>query len=208
MMFADGDTPVSNDTLYRISSFDDWRNFSSVAQAFIDGKFYTGHKIEHKILVGIDNCNASVKDTYGDTGGEPKFGLYIPEPQYFIDPDSLKNFIIDPPTKNRWGWTALYLQDHIKIAGKLVVTIASHFTHAFLNLVNPDVPDYQKKTKYNVSTPRAGLTWLFSDNLSVYALYDQSFWPQIYRNFEHKPFLPLTGFDLETGLKGYFLRKN
>jgi iron complex outermembrane receptor protein len=206
-LWAGGDIPVSNDTLYRISSFDDWRNFSSVAKAFIDGKFHTGHKIEHKILFGIDNCNGGVRGTYGDTGGEPKYGLYIPQPQYYIDPDSLKNFAIDPPTKLGFGWTALYLQDHVKIAGKLVVTIASHLIHFFLNLEDPNTPDYEKHTTNNIVTPRAGLTWLFSDNLSVYALYDQSFWPQTAKNFEHKPFLPLTGFDVETGMKSYFFNK-
>ncbi len=206
-LWADGDAPVSNDTLYRVSSFDDWRNFSSVAQAFIDGKFYTGHRIEHKILVGIDNCNGGVKDRYGDTWGDPKFGLYIPQPQYYIDPDSLKNIVIDPPTKLGFGWTALYLQDHVKIAGKLVVTVASHLTHFFLNLEDPYTPDYERHTTNNIITPRAGLTWLFSDDVSVYALYDQSFWPQTARNFENKPFKPLTGYNTESGMKGYFFKK-
>ena len=132
MLDADGDVPVSNDTLYRASNFDDWRNFSEVAQAFIDGKFYTGHKIEHKILAGIDYCNAGFTDLPGGTWGEQKFGLYLKQPQYYVSPDSLKNFPIGPKTTVKWGWTSLYLQDHIKIAGKLVVTLATHLTHAFL----------------------------------------------------------------------------
>jgi iron complex outermembrane recepter protein len=207
MLNADGDTPVSNDTMYRISIFDGWREFSKSAQVFADVKFYTGHKIEHMVLFGIDYCNAGIKDTYGDTWGEQKFGLYLPNPKYYVNPDSLKNFQIGPPTELDWGWTALYLQDQIKFAGKLAVTIAGHFTHAFLNVVNSDVPDYQKNTKYNVFTPRTGLTWLFSDNVSVYALYDQCFWPQTAKNFEHKPFLPLTGYDIETGMKSYFFKR-
>ena len=43
-----------------------------------------------------------------------------------------------------------------------------------------------ERTMHNVFTPRAGLTWLFGDNVSVYALYDQCFLPQAGRSFEHK----------------------
>jgi iron complex outermembrane receptor protein len=83
---ADVDIPVINDTLNRIASFEDLRNYSGVTQVFIDGKFYTGRKIEHKVLLGFDGYNAGVKDTYGDTWGEQKFGLYLPQPQYYVNP--------------------------------------------------------------------------------------------------------------------------
>ncbi len=207
MLDADGDVPVSNDTLYRASNFDDWRNFSKIAQAFVDGKFYTGHKVEHQVLFGIDYCNAGFTDATGGTWGEKKFGLFLPRPQYYVNPDSLKNLQIGPPNKLDWGWTALYLQDHIKIAGKLVVTIAGHLTHSPHHFTGPDVPDYEKNGQFNILTPRAGLTWLFSDDVSVYALYDQCFWPQQGKNIQHKPFLPLTGYDIETGMKSYFFKR-
>ena len=34
MLDADGDVPVSSDTLYRATNFDNWRNFLWVAQGF------------------------------------------------------------------------------------------------------------------------------------------------------------------------------
>ncbi len=208
MLDADDDVPVSNDTLYRASNFDDSRNFSAVAQAYIDGKFYTGHKIEHKILAGIDYCNAGFTDLPGRTLGDQEFGLYLKQPQYYVSLDSLKNFLIGPKTTVKWGWTSLYLQDNIKIAGKLVITLATHLTHAPLYGDNPGgVPDYQKNTHHDAISPRAGLTWLFSDNVSVYTLYDDCFWPQQEKNFQQKPFEPLTGYDIETGLKSYFFKK-
>jgi len=101
----------------------------------------------------------------------------------------------------------LYLQDHIKIAGKLVITIASHLTHSYINTDNPGRPDYESNKIYNKITPRAGLTWLFSDDVSVYALYDQSFFPQFAKSYDNKTFLPLSGYNLETGMKGYFFNK-
>ena len=198
---------VINDTLNRIASFEDLRNYSGVAQAFIDGKFYTSHKIEHKVLFGIVGVDAGTKDEYGDTWGQQKFGLYLPKPQYYINPDSLKNIVVNQPITYNYGSGSLYLQDHIKIAGKLVVTIAGHFTHLFNNADDPGVADYESHKIYNALIPRAGLTWLFSDDVSVYTLYDQSFFPQFAKSFDNKPFLPLTGYNLETGMKGYFFNK-
>jgi len=69
------------------------------------------------------------------------------------------------------------------------------------------VPDDQKKNIDNVFTPRAGLTWLFGDKASIYALYDQCFLPQTGRSFEHEPIKPLTGYNIETGFKDYFFNK-
>lgn len=208
---ADVDIPVSNDTLYRYSSFDDWRTYSGVIQTFIDGKFSTGDKIEHKILAGIDLCHAGYKGMYGETRGEKKFGLYLPQPEYYINPDSLRDFTLSSLFKEKHGWAAFYLQDHIKIARKLVVTIAGRFTHFVHNINNiigdPSAADYEKHLLINKVTPRAGLTWLFSDNMSLYVLYDKSFWPQLAKNFENKPFKPFTGYNLETGVKGFLSDK-
>ncbi len=206
-LWADADTPVTNDTLHRIASFEDYPVYSGIARAFIEGKFYTGPRIEHKVLLEVVGVNAGVKERYGDTWGQQKFGLYLPQPQYYINPDTLKNIVVDPLIKGNYGRGGLYLQDHIKIAGKLVVTIASHFTHSFINTDDPGRPDYESHKIYNKITPRAGLTWLFSDDVSVYALYDQSFFPQFAKSYENKTFLPLTGYNLETGMKGYFFNK-
>lgn len=206
-MATNADVPVSGDTLYRDVYFDKWRNFSKVAQGFIEGKFYTGKKIEHKVLFGPDYANWGVTDPNGGLYGGKKFGLYIPRPDYYISPDSLKNFPLTDTLKVVVKSLAFYAQDNIKIAGKLIITIGGRFTHLSLYWRSPDVPDYQQKTLYNVFTPRAGLTWLFSDDISVYALYDQSFHAQVAKNFDHKPFKPLTGYNLETGMKSFFFNK-
>ena len=211
LLNADADIPVSNDTLYRYSSFDDWQTYSGVIQAYVDGMFYMGDNIEHRALVGIEFCHAGFKGMYGETRGEKKFGLYLPQPKYFVHPDSLKDFTISSLFNERHGWAAFHLQDHIKIFRKLVVTIAGRFTHFFHNINNiigdPTAADYEKHILINKVTPRTGFTWLFSDNMSLYVLYDKSFWPQLAKNFENKPFKPLTGYNLETGVKGFLSNK-
>ncbi len=193
--------------MYRNSNFDDWRNYSAVAQAYLDEAFSTGINFKHRILLGIDYCHAGYSEALGNSGVDPKFGLNIYHPDYAVNMDSLHDFPIVPTNKLIWGWTSVYLQDNIKIKEKLLVTLAGHFTHAPVYFESPDVPVYARETKSNVVSPRFGLTWLFSENLSAYAMYDQSFWPQQGKNIQQEPFKPLSGYDLETGLKGYFFNK-
>ncbi|MEO8766550.1 MAG: TonB-dependent receptor, partial [Ginsengibacter sp.] len=201
---------ISNDTLYRAFNFDDWRNSSAVAQVSVDWKFQMSRRIEHTFLIGIDYNNSKISDLTNVPVpvDREEFGLYLPDPDYYVNPDSLRNFETDTIAKWHYEWAALYLQDDIKIADKLLITIAGHFTHLDMHLSHTGEPGYQKKTYYNVFTPRIGLTWLFSNEVSAYTLYDQSFVPQVGRNLENKGFEPLTGFNIETGLKGYFFNKN
>ncbi len=202
-LVSDLDIPVSNDTLYRTSTYEHYINYANPAYAFIDGKFQTGRKVEHKVLLGIDYNDMGSKGSVGGTWGEKKFGLYITNPDFYVNPDSLRNFEINSAGHFSIKWIALYVQDHIKIAGKLVVTLGGHLTHVSTNFERED----GERTMHNVFTPRGGLTWLCGDNVSAFAVYDQCFLAQGGRSFEHKTFKPLTGFNIEAGLKSYCFNK-
>jgi len=206
-MGTEDDFPVSNDTLYRYASYDDWRNFSKLALALVDGKFYTGKKIEHKVLFAPNFNQWGHTDTSGDTWGQQKFGLYIPGPDYYVHPDSLKDYPNTYSTEDSLNEATFYAQDNIKIAGKLIITLAGRFTHYTLSLSGYGLPDYEEKTHGNVFNPRGGLTWLFNDQLSVYALYDRFFNAALGQTFDKKPMKPVTGYDLETGVKGSFFNR-
>ena len=205
---ADGTVPVSKDTIYRYANNEYWSNFSKVAQLFFEGKFTTTPKIEHKVLLGIDCYNAGSEDPWEDTQGEQKFGLYIPNPKYYVSQDSLKDTQFNLHyQKVRFNYATIYLQDHIKIGRRLVITLASHFTHATFYDTADFVPDYQKNNTYNVAVPRMGITWMFTKDISIYTMYDQSFWPQVGAVYKPTTLKPLTGNDLEAGLKSYFFEK-
>lgn len=202
---ADGDVPVTNDTLYRYADFDDWRSFSRIAQLYLNGTFHTGKHIEHKIFSAIDYHSDGVTDPWGST--DSKFGLYIHAPDYYVNQDSLRNFSINHLDTLRSKNPSLYLEDHVKLNGKIILTLAGRFTHINNKFISDDIPDYQRQTYYDHFTPRIGLNWLFSEAMSAYAVYDQFFIPIYERNIERKPFKPVTGYNTETGLKGYFLDK-
>ncbi|MCH5599608.1 TonB-dependent receptor [Niabella ginsengisoli] len=53
----------------------------------------------------------------------------------------------------------------------------------------------------NVFSPRVGLSYSITDNMSAYALYDQSFVPVAGTNWQGEAFKPIRGNDIEAGIK-------
>ena len=204
-LLADPDKPVTNDTLYRYAGRDDWHSSYRMVQVYLNGVFHTGKTIEHKLLAAFDYCSTGGTDPFGTT--DSKLGLYMPNPNYYVNPDSLKNFPYPDTNIFRAKNPALYLEDHMKIKGKLVITVAGRFTHLNDTHITSKTPDYQQHSHYDVFTPRVGFNWLFSDAFSVYLIYDQFFIPQYQKNIQNKPFKPLTGYNLEAGLKHFFFDK-
>lgn len=199
---------ATKDTLYRASSLSDWWGTLMNMQLFLDGKFNTGKSIEHKVMIGIDFGDGSEGSTYGGTWGENKFPLSVSNPTYYLPKDSLKY----TGDKYSWvstnRWMALYVQDHIKLFSKVVLTLAGRFT----NLTTgqdwnspPDDPEYEITD--NKFTPRIGLTYLFSDNISVYALHDESFLSQRGAIFGGGRLPALTGSNNELGVKAMLYKK-
>lgn len=197
----------TRDTLYRANSTNDWWGKLSNVQLFLDGKFYTGKKAEHKILVGIDYGDGSEGSTYGGTWGENKYPLSIAEPVYYLPKDTLQF----TGEKYTWvtssKWQALYVQDHLKLFDKIIVTLAGRFTRLTTgqDFVDPSDPEYEVTD--NKFTPRLGLTYLFTPQISAYLLHDESFLSQRGAIFGGGRLPPLTGSNNEFGIKALFFKK-
>ena len=204
-LLADGYTPVTNDTLYRYAARDGWRSSYRMAQVYLNGTFYTRKRIEHKLFSAFDYCSDG--GTYDWATTDSKFGLYIPNPDYYVNPDSLKTFSRSGTNIFRIKNPSVYLEDHIKIKEKLIITLAGRFTHLNNTSIADFAPDYQQHIHYNRFTPRFGVNWLFSEASSAYIVYNQFFFPVFQKNFEHKPFKPSTGYNLEAGIKHFFFNK-
>lgn len=203
MMYLD-EVSANYDTIYRASSYTNWQNNLKTAQAFLSGSFNTGVNINHKILAGIDYGSTEVSSQGGGTWGERKYPLALAEPTFYIPVDSIKNF-----DHNAWSskygsrYSALYLQDHIKFYNKFVLTLAARYTHS---LTWADYNNPYEQTDNKV-VPRVGVTYLFTENISAYALYDAAFIPQNGKSFTGQLFKPLIGNNKEVGLKGLFFNK-
>lgn len=92
-------------------------------------------------------------------------------------------------------YTGLYLQDELGFFNDaLRLTLAARYT-------NVKEVNYGTKSEANRITPRIGLSYSINENMSAYALYDQAFVPQAGLFRDGTTATPLTGDNIEVGLK-------
>jgi iron complex outermembrane receptor protein len=191
---------VSNDTIYRYVYKDHYNNNLYNATAFLQGKYNTGKHLQHNILIGLHLGKRFARDSFFIKNTN-QHSLYYPDPVYYIPKNELRNFDAakyENISSNRYE--ALYLQDHIKICNKLVFTLAMRYTISH----TPSFTDNEVVKTDRKITPRLGLTYLLNNNLSLYAIMDETFIPQTGKSFSGQEFEPLTGNNKEIGLKSFW----
>ncbi len=197
------------DTINRYASKTSWNGQLTNAQLFLDGRFFTGKNAEHKVLIGIDYGSGNEGARYEDTWQIRNIPLSIAQPSYYLPQEELDPSGENPYTwKTTNRWEALYVQDHLKLFNKLIVTVAGRFTHLVSGQdfnTPPEDPEYE--IAENKFTPRLGLTYMFTDNISAYLLHDESFLPQRGTIYEGGRLPPLTGRNNEIGAKALFFKK-
>lgn len=193
---------MSNDSLMqRGISIWDAMGYNKNAQVFLNGDFNTG-PVRHRVLAGID---MSHRDYYADWNqgaalGDSTFNIYDPQygtvaasavPQWDRSQD-----IRERGVRYTNGYTGVYVQDELGFFdNKLRLTIAGRYTN--IQYVNPYDGTYSREKV----TPRAGLSWTILKNFTTYALYDQAFMANPGRDWEGNDFDPITGDNMEWGLK-------
>jgi iron complex outermembrane receptor protein len=203
--YLEGISPTK-DSLYRYSSFSDWTGKLFNSQLFLNGEFNTG-RLSHNVLAGIDFGDGSEGSIYGDDWGQRKHTLSLAKPTYYLPKDSLRNFSHDLSWKATNRWQALYVQDHMKIFDRVVLTLAGRLTYLTTgqDYNSPDDPEYEISD--HAFTPRLGITYMISPTMSLYGLYDESFLAQRGAIYGGTRLKPLRGSNREVGFKGLFLDK-
>ncbi|WP_276482562.1 TonB-dependent siderophore receptor [Paraflavitalea pollutisoli] len=206
-MYPEGLSPTK-DTLYRYVFSSDWTGKLTNMQLFADGKFFTGRHIEHKVLLGIDYGNGSEGSTSNGNWGENKYPLALQQPIYYLPK---ADFVLDPANETSWlstnKWQALYVQDHIKVYDKLIVTLAGRYTQLKTGQDYVDENDPKYEVTDNKFTPRLGLTYLFTPNLSAYVMHDESFLSQRGAIFGGGRLPALIGSNNEIGVKALLFNR-
>jgi len=206
-MYLEGISPTK-DTFYRYVFSSDWKGRLTNMQLFADGKFYTGSHVEHKVLLGVDYGNGSEGSTSNGNWGENKYPLAIKNPTYYLPKESLE---LDPANNYTWvstnKWQALYIQDHIKFYNKVILTVAGRFTQLKTGQDYNSADDPAYEVTDNKFTPRLGLTYLFTPNLSAYIMHDESFLAQRGAIFGGGRLPALTGSNNEIGIKALLFNK-
>ena len=170
----------------------------TVLDTHLQGKLSTG-PVNHIVLAGIDwnRMNSAALKFVGDA---PSLNVF--NPGYFQPVPTPAS--LDTDAKQRLDQVGFYVQDQIKYE-KWVLTLSgrhdrvSNNSIATITALDPSspIPFQQRDSAY---TGRAGLTYLFSNGLSPYASYSQSFLPQA-GLADGAPFDPTRASQYEVGIK-------
>lgn len=190
---------ANKDTLYRATSIWDYEGESKVGQFFVNGDVQTGF-LKHRILGGIDMGDKSFYHDWAQAGALKPLNVYNPvygqiagsEYPTFDRTLSLR----ERGVHYRQSYVGYYAQDEISMfRDKLRVTLAVRFTTA------SDLDPYSGSIAASKFTPRAGLSYSIDKNTSAYAVYDQAFVPQAGADVNGNSFKPVTGDNMELGVK-------
>ncbi|WP_291910518.1 TonB-dependent receptor [Chitinophaga sp. CB10] len=190
--------PNNDSLLQRSINIWDALGLNKTGQVFINGTVRTG-AVVHNILGGVDMkaSNYWADWSQGADFGDGSFNIYKPVyggvkmPKWDRTAD-----IRTRGVEYNYGYSALYLQDQIGFFNDaLRFTIAGRYTAN--NVVSP----YDGKNKDSKFTPRFGISYSIDRNTAVYGVYDVSFMQNPGLDYQKKTFEPLTGTNVEAGIK-------
>lgn len=150
--------------------------------------------VQHSLLFGADYSHLDTKINSGFSSAPP---LDVFHPVYGQAVPAL--FVFTRTDEPSWQ-TGLYIQDHIKFAEKIIMTLSGREDWTKLttrNLLANSVSE-QSPSRF---TGRAGITYVSDFGLAPYFSYSTSFLPTPGVNFFAVPFRPTTGAQYEGGVK-------
>jgi iron complex outermembrane receptor protein len=184
----------------------DAKSKMSMAQMFVNGDFTTG-PVHHKVLGGLDMANKEYIADWGQSfdldTAETMFNPFAP---YLGAPATgYPDFDRETPLAQRaqasgglqdQRYTSVYLQDELGFFNdRLRLTLAGRYT-TVSQFYYAGLPDQASHF-----TPRVGLSGSITKSFAAYALYDQAFIPQTGILADSSKVQPITGNNMEVGLK-------
>ncbi|RUR84722.1 TonB-dependent siderophore receptor [Chlorogloeopsis fritschii PCC 9212] len=192
--------------LSRLKYFSQRRDNAYSVQTDVLGKFSTG-SIKHQLLLGFDYTKNTEDGTFGDFEPYPSINIFNPVYTRLRYPKrEILNFFRDD-TLDKYGF---YFQDQIEIIPQLKLLAGGRFdifeqNRSTRNLGEEKEEFFQSDSKFS---PRLGIVYQPSQNISLYASYATSFEPSFgaSRNGNDEPFKPETGRQFEIGVKADITR--
>lgn len=184
----------------------DAKSEMTLAQVFLNGNATTG-SVNHRILAGLDLGNKEYFADWAQSHPLDSVGAeFDPSAPYYGVPvngfpvwDRSQGIetraVLGGGTINQ-RYSGLYLSDELGFFDNTVrLTLAGRFTH-----VQQSAWGGAKEEAKRV-TPRLGLSVSIDRNTSVYGLYDEAFVPQAGRIKDGSKVRPITGGNIEFGIK-------
>jgi iron complex outermembrane recepter protein len=193
-------------TMIRNIGIWDSKSDMTMAQVFVNGEVNTG-AIRHRILAGLDMARKTYMADWGQSYDLDTLGAeFDPRNPYLGVPvNGYPQFDRETPLEQRaqavgglqdQRYTGLYVQDELGfLEGKIRLTVAGRYTDLSQSAWG-GAPDKAKHF-----TPRVGVSASINKQLSVYGLYDQAFIPQTGVLTNGGKVQPITGNNLEVGVK-------
>ncbi len=193
-------------TMLRATSSWDAKSVMTMAQAFLNGTVQTG-SIRHRILGGIDLASKKYYADWGQYFQMDSVGALFNtlNPNLGTPVNGYPKFDFSTPIEERatagggtinQRYTSVYVQDELGfLNNQLRITLAGRYTN--VNQANyGGTPATAKRI-----TPRAGISYSIDRQTAVYGLYDQAFTPQTGLLRFGGEVKPITGNNIEFGLK-------
>ncbi len=193
-------------TMIRNIGIWDAKSNMTMGQVFVNGDVMTG-RIQHRILAGLDMANKDYMADWGQSHDLDSAGAYFDpkNPNLGVPVNGYPVFDRTTPLEERANlagglidqrYSGVYLQDELGFfQNTLRLTLAGRFT----NLKQAAYGGAPEKAKR--FTPRVGLSVSVNPELSVYGLYDQAFIPQSGLMAGGGKVQPITGNNMEVGIK-------
>lgn len=192
-------------TMIRSASSWDAKSMMTMAQMFLNGEFITG-PLRHRILTGLDVANKAYFADWSQYHELDSVGAEFDtnHPNYGTPVNGYPSFDYSTPIEQRaqnggtidQRYSGFYMQDELGLFNnKARLTIAGRYTYVKQSEWGGD-PMSAKRV-----TPRVGLSVSVNKETSFYALYDQAFIPQAGRLRSGADVKPITGSNMEVGVK-------
>ncbi|MDV3348998.1 TonB-dependent siderophore receptor [Leptothoe sp. LEGE 181152] len=172
---------------------------SYVLNNSVVGGFNTG-SVDHQLLVGVELARENVTDRLVANFLDP---IDIFDPVY--TPDNVGFEVLRQDVFSRTDSLGIYAQDQISFTDDLILVLGGRFDIAGVS--NDDAiaqtDEFQQDEAFS---PRVGLVYQPSDDVSLYGSYTRSFTPQAGQTFTGDSFRPERGTQYELGVKANLLQ--
>ncbi|PIG93003.1 TonB-dependent siderophore receptor [Gloeocapsopsis sp. IPPAS B-1203] len=174
-------------------------------QTNVVGEFTTGN-VEHTLLAGVDFNRSTTQGTQRRLPGDPSFFLNIFTQEG--DPISRPNLddltLVVRSDTSRENNVGLYLQDQITLSESLKILAGGRFDVYDLQSVD-SLSNTEAEDTVQRFTPRLGVVYQPSREVSLYGSYSQAFTPNIFGRTADGSFLdPELSEQFEIGVRGEF----
>lgn len=169
----------------------------------LTGHFHTG-RLEHTLLVGADYYRYGIAANFQAATTSDSTDAFNPAPIVGLPMDPAVASMQNSTTNN----TGVYLQDQIRLPHGVHLLAGWRWQQvdrvgSFVDATGANTPDPHQSDR--ATTPRYGVLWQASDQLSLYANYARNFGANNGRDWQDQPLPPESARQKEVGAKGQFL---